>query len=130
MIIAFTNGCWDCFHVGHLKVLYEAKKLCDELHVGINSDKSIRKLKGPNRPIIPEDQRFEIISAIRYVDRVYIFDEPTPKKLIEQILPDIIVKGGDYKPEDVVGAHIARVVIIPLLKNASTSSIIKKIKNA
>lgn len=127
--LIFTNGCFDIFHAGHLKILYEAKKLGDELHVGINSDVSIRNLKGPNRPIISEAHRFEIISSIKYVDRVYLFDEPTPKKLIESILPDIIVKGGDYNPQDVVGAHIAKVVIVPLLKGISTSSIIKKIRD-
>ena len=113
--IVFTNGCFDLFHAGHLHVLYHAKKLGDELHVGINSDKSIMALKGPFRPIIPEDQRFEMIAACKYVDRVYLFDEPTPKRLIEMIMPDIVVKGGDYLPQDVVGAHVAKVVTVPLL---------------
>lgn len=127
MTIAFTNGCFDLFHAGHLHVLSQAKKLCDELHVGINSDKSIMALKGPFRPIIPEDQRLEIVSACKYVDRVYLFDEPTPKRLIEMIMPDIVVKGGDYQPQDVVGAHIAKVVIVPLLPGISTTKIIKDI---
>jgi len=125
--IVFTNGCFDLFHAGHLHVLYEAKKLGDELHVGINSDESIMALKGPFRPIIPQDQRFELIASIRYVDRVYIFDEPTPIRLIEKIMPDIVVKGGDWDPQDVVGAHIAKVVIVPPLPGISTTNIIRQI---
>jgi rfaE bifunctional protein nucleotidyltransferase chain/domain len=127
--IVFANGCFDLFHAGHLRILYEAKRLGDELHVGINSDESIRRLKGPNRPIIPQDQRFEIVSSIKYVDRVYIFDEPTPERLIEDIIPDIVVKGGDWHPKDVVGAHIADVVIVPLVEGASTTNIIKRIQD-
>lgn len=127
-IIGFTNGCWDMFHVGHLHIIKEAKKLCDELHVGINSDSSVLKLKGKGRPIFSQDERFEILSAIKYVNRVYIFDEPTPIKLIEKIMPDIIVKGGDYNLEDVVGGSLAKVVIVPLFGEISTSSIIRKIK--
>lgn len=127
--IIFTNGCFDLFHNGHLQLLSGAEKLGGELHVGINSDESIRRLKGPNRPIIPQDQRFEILASIKYVDRVYIFDEPTPKELIEQIMPDIVVKGGDWDPEDVVGRHVAKVVTIPLLEGISTTNIIKKIHN-
>jgi D-beta-D-heptose 7-phosphate kinase / D-beta-D-heptose 1-phosphate adenosyltransferase len=127
--IVFTNGCFDLFHVGHLKLLKKAKELGDELHVGINSDRSISNLKGPDRPIIPQDQRFEILAAIKYVDRVYIFDEQTPINLIEQIMPDIVVKGGDWKPQDIVGGNLAKVVIIPLLSGISTSKIIDDIKN-
>lgn len=126
--VIFTNGCFDLFHVGHLKLLYHAKMLGNELHVGINSDESIRKFKGLNRPIINQDQRFEIIASIKYVNRVYIFDEPTPIKLIEEIMPDVIVKGDDWKPEDVVGNHIAKVEIVPFLDGVSTSDIIEKIK--
>jgi D-beta-D-heptose 7-phosphate kinase/D-beta-D-heptose 1-phosphate adenosyltransferase len=127
MSIIFTNGVFDLFHNGHLQILYQAKKLGGELHVGINSDRSVKMLKGSKRPIISEDQRFEIIASCKYVDRVYLFDEPTPKELIEKIMPDIVVKGGDYKPQDVVGAHIAKVVIVPLLPGISTSQIIKQI---
>ena len=125
--IVFTNGCFDLFHAGHLKTLYEAKKLGDELHVGINSDVSIRKLKGPRRPIIPQDQRFEIVASIKYVDRVYLFDDETPLKLIEQLMPDIVVKGGDWNPRDVVGAHVAQVVTVPPLLGVSTTRIIDSI---
>ena len=125
----FTNGCFDLFHAGHLKLLYEAKRLGNELHVGINSDLSIMNLKGIDRPVISQDERFEIVASIKYVDRVYIFDEPTPIKLIECIRPDIIVKGGDYNPEDVVGHNLAKVVIVPIHNNISTSSIIQQIRD-
>lgn len=127
--IVFTNGCFDLFHAGHVNLLYNAKKLGDELYVGLNTDRSILEIKGPDRPIIPQDQRFEMVAACRYVDRVFFFDEPTPLKLIEQILPDIIVKGGDYNPADVVGAHMAEVVILPLLPGISTSRIIQTVIN-
>jgi len=129
MIIGWTNGCFDLFHAGHLHILYEAKKLCDYLHVGINSDKSIRAIKGKNRPIISQDQRFEMVASIKYVDRVYIFDEPTPERLIEEIMPDIVVKGGDWDPQDVVGGNVAKVVTVPLLPGISTSRIINQIQN-
>lgn len=129
MINIFTNGCFDIFHAGHLKILYQAKQLGDVLHVGINSDKSIKKLKGKSRPIMSQDERFEIIASIRYVDRVYIFDDPTPIRLIEEIMPDIIVKGGDWDPEDVVGKELAQVVTIPLISGVSTTKIIERIKN-
>jgi len=125
--IVFTNGCFDLFHAGHVNLLYNAKKLGDELYVGLNTDRSILEIKGPNRPIIPQDQRFEMVAACRYVDRVFFFDEPTPIKLIEMLMPDIIVKGGDYIPETVVGSHIAKVVIIPLLPDISTSNIIQTV---
>lgn len=125
--IVFTNGCFDLFHAGHLHILSEAKKLGDLLYVGLNSDMSIIGLKGPFRPIIPEDQRFEIVSSIKYVDRVFLFDDPTPIKLIEEIMPDLVVKGGDYDPQDVVGAHVAKVVTVPLLPGISTSEIVKDV---
>ena len=128
MIQVFCNGCFDLFHSGHLKLLYQAKKLGDELHVGINSDDSIRRLKGSGRPIISQDERFEIVSSIKYVDKVYIFDEDTPERLIKEIRPDIIAKGGDWNPNEVVGRDIAKVVIIPLLPGISTSKIIEKIR--
>lgn len=129
--IVFTNGCFDLFHAGHLNLLYQAKRLGDQLHVGINSDYSIRTYlnKGFDRPILSQDERFEIVASIKYVDRVYIFDEPTPKELIETIHPDIVVKGGDYTPEDVVGRHISKVVVVPLLKEYSTSKIVNQIRN-
>ena len=126
--VVFTNGCFDLFHAGHLHILYHARKMGTELHVGLNSDKSIMAIKGPFRPIIPEGQRFEMVAACKYVDRVYLFDEPTPMRLIESIMPDIVVKGGDWKPQDVVGGNVAKVVTVPLLPGISTSDIIKQIK--
>lgn len=127
--IIFTNGCFDLLHIGHLEILKYSKSLGDKLYVAINSDESVRKLKGNSRPIIPQQQRFEIVSSIKYVDKVFIFDEETPLKLIELIKPDIIVKGGDYLSSSVIGGHIAKVVIVPLLPNISTSKIIERIKN-
>ena len=128
MTIVFTNGCFDLLHAGHIQLLKEAKSLGDILYVGINSDSSIRRLKGLNRPIIPQEQRFEIISSIKYVDKVYIFDEDTPQRLIEEIRPKIVVKGGDWKPQDVVGRHVAKIVTVSLLPGISTSKIIEKIR--
>ena len=125
--IVFTNGCFDLFHAGHLHILSEASKLGDLLYVGMNSDMSIISIKGPFRPIIPQDQRFEMLAACKYVDRVFMFDELTPQKLIEQIMPDIVVKGGDWKPQDVVGGNVAKVVTIPLLPGISTTNIIRQI---
>lgn len=128
MTMIFTNGCWDMFHVGHLHILKKAKELGGDLHVGINSDKSIKALKGPTRPIIPQEQRVEIVSSIKYVDYVHIFDEETPIKLIERLQPDVIVKGGDWGIEEVIGKDLAVVVLVPLLPNISTSKIISNIQ--
>jgi D-beta-D-heptose 7-phosphate kinase/D-beta-D-heptose 1-phosphate adenosyltransferase len=127
-ITVFTNGCFDIIHNGHIRLLYEAKKLGDILHVGMNSDASIKRIKGNNRPIMCEDQRFAILSAIKYVDYVHVFDEDTPKRLIEEILPDIIVKGNDWNIIDVVGRHIAKVELVELIDDISTTKIIEKIK--
>ena len=131
--VVFTNGCFDILHSGHIKLLKKAKKLGDILILGINKDKSIKKLKGKGRPIMNEKQRIEIISAIEFVDYVVPFGQPTPEKLIKRIKPDIIVKGGDYKKNEVIGKDIVekyggKVYIFPLVKNISTTKIIKKIK--
>lgn len=131
--IVFTNGCFDILHSGHIKLLKKAKKLGDVLIVGINKDKSIKKIKGKDRPIMDEKQRIEIISAIEFVDYVVPFGDTTPEKLIKMIKPDIIVKGGDYKKDEVVGKDIVekyggKVYIFPLVKNISTTKIINKIK--
>lgn len=126
--IVFTNGCFDIIHGGHIKLFEEAKKLGDILIVAINSDKSIKKLKGNLRPIIPQNQRAKIISAIKYVDYVMIFDEPTPYKTIKILKPDILVKGADYPLDQIVGRNLVKKVVrVKLLRNASTSKIIKKI---
>jgi len=131
--IVFTNGCFDIIHAGHIKLLKKAKKLGDILIVGINKDKSIKKIKGEDRPIMDEKQRIEIISAIEFVDYVVPFGDTTPEKLIKIIKPDIIVKGGDYKKDEVIGKDIVekyggKVYIFPLVKNISTTKIINKIK--
>lgn len=130
MVIGFTNGCFDLFHYGHLYLLREAKKLCDELHVGMNSDISIMNLKGVDRPIIPQEQRYEILSAIKYIDYLYTFDDLTPINLIRDIMPDIIIKGSDWDPMSVVGKNIVRTVMtIPRLPDISTTNIIDSIRS-
>lgn len=130
--IVFTNGCFDLFHYGHLEFLVDAKSKGDILIVGLNSDLSIKRIKNKYRPIINEIQRFKILNAIRYVDYVILFEEDTPIELIEKIKPDVLVKGGDYKEGEVVGADYVRryggeVFITPLVAGVSTSQIIEKI---
>ena len=127
MKVVFTNGCFDLLHYGHIKFLQEARKLGDMLIVGINSDDSVRGIKGKGRPIMKEDNRAEILAELRCVDDVMIFEEDTPLNLIKDIMPDVLVKGGDWKKEDVMGREYAKeVVIIPYLKGYSTTEIIKK----
>lgn len=127
--IVFTNGCFDIFHRGHLQYLEEAASLGDKLVVGINSDESVRQLKGKERPIIKEYDRAEIVGALSCVDAVIIFEELTPKELIEKLRPDILVKGGDYINESVIGEEFVREVkILSYLNGYSSSNIIKKIK--
>ncbi len=130
--IGFTNGCFDLIHVGHIKYLRAAKKLCDILIVAVNNDKSVKALKGNERPLFPQDERAEILSAFEFIDYVVIFDEPDPAKTISTLLPDILVKGGDYKIDQIIGrntvtSHGGKVITIPEVKGKSTSEIIKKI---
>lgn len=106
--IIFTNGCFDILHIGHIKYLQKAKKLGDILVVGLNSDSSVRKLKGKNRPINKENIRRDFLLALSCVDLVFIFDELTPKNLIKRIKPDILVKGGDWKLSDIVGSKFVK----------------------
>jgi len=127
--VVFTNGCFDILHRGHIEYLQKSKKLGDKLIVGINSDKSVKRLKGPERPINNQEDRATAISALSCVDKVYIFDEDTPLELITRLKPDIITKGGDYKPEDVVGNDLADVVILPYLENYSTTNIVSKLND-
>ena len=132
--IVFTNGCFDLLHKGHVKYLEEARNLGDRLVVGLNSDNSTSRLKGPNRPIVDEMGRAAVLAALESVSLVVLFDEDTPAKLIEQVQPDILVKGGDYRPEEIVGSDFVtrtggRVVIIPFLEGYSTSAIEQKIAN-
>ncbi len=130
--IVFTNGCFDIIHSGHIRILKKAKERGDVLIVGLNSDKSVRKIKGSKRPIMNEKDRALILDSIRYVDYVVLFDEETPYNLIREIMPDVLVKGADYKLEEVVGADIVikkggEVFLVPLLKGKSTTNVIEKI---
>jgi len=130
--IVFTNGCFDLLHVGHVKYLQAARCLGDLLVLGLNSDASIRRLKGPNRPLISQDERAHILAALDCIDYVVIFDEDTPLELIRLLRPDILVKGGDYTPEGVVGKEIVesyggRVELIQFVDGKSTTNIIEKI---
>ena len=127
--IVFTNGCFDIIHPGHIHVLSEAKLLGDILIVGLNSDKSVKKLKGKERPLINESDRAKILLSIKYVDYVTIFDESTPKDIIEKIKPDTLVKGGDYVVDDIVGSKFVidsggRVEIVKFLDGYSSSNYI------
>jgi D-glycero-beta-D-manno-heptose 1-phosphate adenylyltransferase len=132
--IVFTNGCFDLIHLGHVEVLARSSDLGDKLIVAINSDESIAKIKGTNRPIIEEESRVKQIAALDFVDAVILFQQDTPIKIISSITPNVITKGGDYKTSDVVGHEIIQgnngeVAIIPLTQGYSTTSILDKIKN-
>ena len=132
--IVFTNGCFDLVHRGHVEYLSEAADLGDVLVVGLNSDASVSRLKGPHRPIIDETSRSILLSALECIDAVVLFEEDTPLELIRKIQPDVLVKGGDYSEATIVGADIVRagggsVRCIPLTPDCSTSRIETKIKN-
>lgn len=127
--IIFTNGCFDIIHTGHVRYLRDAKKLGNILIVGLNSDSSVSAIK-PGRPVNPEDQRAEVLAALEMVDYVVIFSEDTPYNLIKLIKPDVLVKGGDWKKEDIVGSDIvAEVYSLPYVASISTTEIIKKINS-
>jgi D-beta-D-heptose 7-phosphate kinase/D-beta-D-heptose 1-phosphate adenosyltransferase len=130
--IVFTNGCFDLLHIGHVRYLEKAKALGDVLVVGVNSDSSVRKLKGPRRPILPEQERAEILSGLGCVDYVALFDEINPLKLITSLKPNVLVKGGDWTKEQTVGKEVVErsggeVIILPFVKGASTSNLIETI---
>jgi D-beta-D-heptose 7-phosphate kinase/D-beta-D-heptose 1-phosphate adenosyltransferase len=126
--IVFTNGCFDILHVGHVRYLREAKALGDVLVVGINSDDSVGMLK-PGRPVNPADQRAEVLASLVMVDYVTVFDEETPYDLINLLRPDVLVKGGDWKKEDIVGADLVpEVHSLPFTSGMSTTNIINKIR--
>ena len=128
--IVFTNGCFDILHKGHITLLKKAKRYGDVLIVGLNTDSSIKRIKGKDRPINPQNARAEILDSIKYVDYVVLFDEDTPYKLITEIKPDVVIKGKDYKLKEVVGWGIVpKIVRIDLVKGFSTTELIKKIKN-
>lgn len=132
--VVFTNGCFDLLHYGHIALLNYSKKLGDVLVVGLNSDKSVKSIKGNSRPIYNENMRAEMLLSLKSVDYVIIFDTDTPVKLIEKIKPSILVKGSDYKREEIVGAETVKkyngeIVIFDRISNISTSNIIQTIKN-
>ena len=131
--IAFTNGCFDILHEGHLEILSQSAALGDILVVGINTDNSVKKLKGANRPVNKELFRAKMLAALTIVDAVVLFDEPTPLELIRMISPNTLIKGGDYTIDQVVGAEDViknggEVKIVPLVKGYSTTSLIQKIQ--
>lgn len=131
--IVFTNGCFDVLHAGHITSLAEAAKQGDILVVGLNADVSVKKLKGETRPVNDETARATVMAALGVVDAVTIFSEPTPRELIVSIMPDVLVKGGDYKVEEIAGAkevieNGGKVVINPILEGFSTTAIIEKMK--
>jgi len=134
-IIVFTNGCFDIIHPGHIDLLKRARQLGTKLIVGINSDASVRKIKGVGRPFVKQDDRAEILENLRFVDEVRIFDETTPEKLIKEIKPNVLVKGGDWKTNEIVGADFVeknggKVFSIPLKNGYSSSAIVEKILNS
>ncbi|MBU0575154.1 MAG: D-glycero-beta-D-manno-heptose 1-phosphate adenylyltransferase [Proteobacteria bacterium] len=131
--IAFTNGCFDILHVGHVQYLREARKTGDLLILGLNSDASVQAIKGEKRPLVPQGERAEVVASLMSVDYVTVFDETTPLKLIEYLRPDILVKGGNWKEEEVVGRDAVRswggkVVIVQMTEGASTTNIVEKIR--
>ncbi len=131
----FTNGCFDILHLGHIRYLEEAKTSCDILVVGVNSDSSVKSIKGNSRPINDEKVRSEVLAALECVDFLTIFEEDTPQNLIESLSPEVLFKGGDWKEDEVIGgAHVkkqgGKVKIIPYVGGYSTTELIEKIKEA
>jgi D-glycero-beta-D-manno-heptose 1-phosphate adenylyltransferase len=133
--VVFTNGCFDLLHPGHVRCLTEARALGDMLIVAVNSDRSVHENKGAGRPLVPQQDRAEVLAALSSVDYVTIFDEPTPRELISRVLPGVLVKGADWAPGQVAGreeveAAGGRVVSIPLAPGYSTTSLLEKIRKA
>lgn len=133
--IVFTNGCFDLLHPGHIRYLAEARKLGDVLIVALNSDASVRQLKGDGRPILKEQERAEVMAALQVVDYVTIFDEETPRELIAELLPDVLVKGGDWTLDTIVGreeveAAGGKVMSLAFIEGLSTSDVIERILSA
>ena len=129
--IAFTNGCFDLLHIGHLTYLEQIKKKADLLVVAVNSDASVRRLKGAGRPLVPATERARMVAALKPVDFVTIFSEPTPLKVIQAIRPDLLAKGGDWSPDRIVGAEAVksyggRVAVIPYVAGHSTTKLLRK----
>ena len=131
--VAFTNGCFDIIHAGHIASLSEASETADYLVVGLNADSSVRGLKGPGRPVNDEDSRAVVMASLSMVDAVVLFSEPTPLELIKSILPDVLVKGGDYTIEEIAGAKEVieaggKVIINPIKEGFSTTNIINSLR--
>ena len=131
--VVFANGCFDLLHGGHIRLFREAKKHGDVLIIALNTDASVRKLKGASRPIFPLRERLEVLEAVEDIDLLTSFSEETPQKIIAEVLPDVLVKGGDWAPDQVVGrkeveAAGGKVVIVPYLRGHSSSGLLKKIK--
>ena len=130
--MVFTNGCFDLIHAGHVALLEQAKRQGDLLIVGINSDRSVRQLKGRNRPIVSQRNRATVLAALESVDYVTIFDEPTPEQLIAALKPDVLIKGADWRLGQIIGREVVqrrggRVMRLPLVKGLSTSALIQRI---
>jgi rfaE bifunctional protein nucleotidyltransferase chain/domain len=128
----FTNGCFDILHVGHVRILNQARNSGDVLVVGINSDSSVRKIKGNLRPVIPEEERGEVLAALASVDYVFIFADPTPQRIIDAIVPDVLVKGADWGVSDIIGHDTVlnaggTVQNLPLVEGVSTTAIIERV---
>ncbi len=131
--LVFTNGVFDLLHVGHVRYLSQARALGDALVVAINSDRSVRELKGPDRPVFDQAERAEILAALRQVDYVVVFDDISPRNLIAQLLPDVLVKGGDYQLDQIHGrdeveASGGKVISLPFVDGASTSRLLERMK--
>ncbi len=132
--LVFTNGCFDLLHPGHTDLFERARAMGDVLIVAINGDATVRALKGPRRPLVPENERAELIAALAAVDYVTVFDEPTPREIVARLLPDVLVKGGDWGLDAIVGreeveAHGGKVVSAELLPGYSTSALVRKIQS-
>ncbi len=133
--LVFTNGCFDILHVGHVRYLQEARRLGDALIVAINSDRSVRALKGANRPVMTEDERAEVLAALESVSYVTVFDAESPRALIAEVLPDVLVKGGDYALDEIHGREEVeraggRVLALRFIEGASTTSVIERIRGS
>ena len=131
--LVFTNGCFDLLHRGHVEYLEQARRLGDALVVGVNTDESVRRLKGSGRPLVAETDRARVLAALASVDAVTLFDEDTPLELLEALLPDVLVKGGDYRIEDIVGREVVErsggtVTVVPFVGDYSTSAFLERLK--
>jgi D-glycero-beta-D-manno-heptose 1-phosphate adenylyltransferase len=132
--IVFTNGCFDLLHPGHTRYLYAARQLGDHLVVAVNTDRSVKIIKGASRPVQSQDERMELLAALSFVDAVVLFDEDNPLKLIQHLVPDVLVKGGDWTEDRIIGADVVRkaggvVKSLPFVSGYSTSAIIDKIRD-